>query len=132
MRALTCGIRLIKRCASATIQGGDVTALPLARADVQFTGEQVLAKLGEERDNIRRFGVRSLGLFGSVARGENTSASDLDFLVEFDKISFDAYMDLKAYLENLFGCPVDLVLANTLKPRLREPILNETIHAPGL
>ena len=99
---------------------------------MQFTREQVLAKLSEEGNNIRRFGVRSLGLFGSAGRGENTSASDLDFLVEFDKISFDAYMDLKAYLENLFGCPVDLVLTNTLKPRLREPILNETIHAPGL
>jgi len=91
-----------------------------------------LAKLGEERDNIRRFGVRSLGLFGSVARAENTSASDLDMLVEFEHKSFHAYMDLKAYLEDLFDCPVDLVLANALKPRLREPILNETVHAPGL
>jgi len=99
---------------------------------VQLTREQVLGKLSEERDNIRRFGVRSLGLFGSVARAENTSASDLDMLVEFDHKSFDAYMDLKAYLENLFKCPVDLVLANALKPRLREPILNETVHAPGL
>jgi uncharacterized protein len=99
---------------------------------VQLTREQVLAKLGEERDNIRRFGVRSLGLFGSVARAENTSASDLDMLVEFEHKSFDAYMDLKAYLEDLFDCPVDLVLANALKPRLREPILNETVHAPGL
>jgi hypothetical protein len=99
---------------------------------VQLTREQVLAKLSEERDNIRRFGVRSLGLFGSVARAENTSASDLDMLVEFDHKSFDAYMDLKAFLENLFDCPVDLVLANALKPRLREPILNETVHAPGL
>ena len=99
---------------------------------MQFTREQVLAKLSEERDNIRRFGVRSLGLFGSVARAENTSASDLDMLVEFEHKSFDAYMDLKAYLENLFDCPVDLVLANALKPRLREPILNETVHAPGL
>ncbi len=99
---------------------------------MQHTREQILARLSEERDNIRRFGVRSLGLFGSVARGENASASDLDFLVEFDHKSFDAYMDLKAYLEDLFGCPVDLVLATTLKPRLREPILNETIHAPGL
>jgi predicted nucleotidyltransferase len=99
---------------------------------VQLTREQVLAKLSEERDNIRRFGVRSLGLFGSVARAENTSASDLDMLVEFDHTSFDAYMDLKAYLEKLFDCPVDLVLANALKPRLREPILNETVHAPGL
>ncbi len=99
---------------------------------MELTREQVLARLGEERDNIRRFGVRSLGLFGSVARGENASASDLDILVEFDRKSFDAYMDLKAYLENLFGCSVDLVLANALKPRLREPILNETIHVPGL
>jgi hypothetical protein len=99
---------------------------------VQFTRDQVLTKLSEHRDNIRLFGVRRLGLFGSVARGENTSASDLDFLVEFDKISFDAYMDLKAYLEDLFASPVDLVLADTLKSRLREPILNETIHAPGL
>lgn len=99
---------------------------------MQLTREQVLAKLGQERDNIRRFGVRSLGLFGSVARGEDTPSSDLDILVEFDHKSFDGYMDLKAYLENLFACPVDLVLANTLKPRLREPILSETIHAPGL
>ncbi len=53
-------------------------------------------------------------------------------LVEFDHKSFDAYMDLKEYLENLFDCPVDLVLADALKPRLREPILNETVHAPGL
>ncbi len=97
-----------------------------------LTREQVLAKLSEHREEIRRLGARSLGLFGSVARGEDHPASDLDFLVEFEQKTFDAYMDLKAYLENLFGCRVDLVLADTLKPRLREPILNETIHAPGL
>jgi predicted nucleotidyltransferase len=60
---------------------------------------------------------------------ENTTTSDLDFLVEFDSISFNAYMDLKVSLEKLFGCPVDLVLSDALKPRLREPILSETIHA---
>jgi predicted nucleotidyltransferase len=109
-----------------------MAGLSASRVDVQFTREQVLGLLSEHRENIRRFGVRSLGLFGSVARGENTTTSDLDFLVEFDPISFDAYMDLKAYLEKLFGCPVDLVLSQTLKPRLREPILSETIHAPGL
>jgi predicted nucleotidyltransferase len=117
---------------SSTIPVSDLTGSAATRTDVQVTRDQILVKLSQERDNIRRFGVRSLGLFGSVARGENTSASDLDILVEFDHKSFDAYMDLKAYLENLFGCPVDLVLANTLKPRLREPILSETIHAPGL
>lgn len=94
--------------------------------------EQVLAMLAENREALRRYGVRRLGLFGSIARGENTPSSDLDFLVEFDAKSFDAYMDLKEFLENLFGCPVDLVLVDALKPRLRENILRETVHAPGL
>ena len=53
-------------------------------------------------------------------------------MVEFDTKSFDAYMDLKVFLERLFGCPVDLVLRDTIKPRLRETILKEAIHAPGL
>ena len=41
-------------------------------------------------------------------------------------------MGLKEFLEGLFDCPVDLVLAQTLKPRLREPVLREAIHAQGL
>jgi predicted nucleotidyltransferase len=123
---------LIKRPGSATIQGIGIAGLSSSRVDVHFTREQVLGILSEHRERIRRFGVRSLGLFGSVAREESTTTSDLDFLAEFDSISFDAYMDLKVYLEKLFGCPVDLVLSDALKPRLREPILSETIHAPGL
>jgi len=76
--------------------------------------------------------VRSLGLFGSAARGEATAASDLDFLVEMENPTFDAYMGLMEFLESCLKRPVDLVLANTLKPRLREPILRDTVHAPGL
>jgi len=96
------------------------------------TREHVLGRLEENREAVRRFGVRSLGLFGSVARGEGTTSSDLDFVVEFERNTFDAYMGLKEFLEGLFDCPVDLVLAHTLKPRLREPVLRETIHAQGL
>ncbi|SRR5712692_3825951 len=96
------------------------------------TRDSVLQTLEENRDAIRRYGVRSLGLFGSIARGDSTAGGDLDFLVEFERKSFDAYMDLKAFLENLFHCSVDLVLANTLKPRLRDSILRDTVHAPGL
>ena len=83
------------------------------------------------RDSIRAFGVRKLGLFGSAARGETNGASDLDFVVEFERKSFDAYMDLKAFLEDLFGCSVDLVIADAIKPRLRPVILGEAVHAPG-
>ena len=97
-----------------------------------YSREHVLKTLEENREAIRRYGVRYLGLFGSIARGENTAASDIDLLVEFDRKSFDAYMDLKEYLENLFGCHVELVLTDTLKPRLRDIILRETVHAAGL
>jgi hypothetical protein len=96
------------------------------------TREQVLNTLQANRDAITRYGVRRLGLFGSIARGDSSSSSDLDFLVEFERKSFEAYMDLKEFLEKLFGCPVDLVLADSLKRRLREAILKGTIHSPGL
>lgn len=71
-------------------------------------------------------------MFGSWARGSAGEASDLDFVVDFEAKSFDAYMDLKAFLEGLFGYRVDLVLADAIKPQLRAAILNEAIHAPGL
>jgi predicted nucleotidyltransferase len=96
------------------------------------TLEVVLQQLEENRDKIRSFGVKRLGLFGSCARGEATQSSDLDFVVELEKKSFDAYMDLKDFLEELFGCKVDLVMKDAIKPRLREPILRETIYAQGL
>jgi uncharacterized protein len=92
----------------------------------------ILKTLADHSAEVRGLGVRSLGLFGSAPRGEATATSDLDFLVEFENPTFDRYMELLEFLENLFGHPVDLVLANTLKPRRRESILHETVHAPGL
>ena len=94
--------------------------------------DEILEALDKNRTTIKAFGVRSLSLFGSAARNNATETSDLDFLVEFEKSRFDAYMDLKEFLEGLFGRPVDLVLAGTLKPRLRESVLQEAIRAPGL
>lgn len=94
--------------------------------------DEVLRILHERQAEMRRFGVKRLGLFGSCARGDNTETSDLDFLVDMDVNSFDNYMDLKERLEELFGCPVDLVMADNIKPRLRPTILNETIYAQGL
>ncbi len=96
------------------------------------TREDVLKALEINCHALHAYGVRSLGLFGSVARGDATSTSDLDFVVQFDKKSFDGYMDVKAFLESLFGCRVDLVLESTIKPRLRGAILREAVYAPGL
>ena len=61
--------------------------------------EGILAILQQNRETIRSYGVRRLGLFGSYARGEASKASDLDFVVEFETKSFDAYMNLKEFLE---------------------------------
>jgi len=97
-----------------------------------MTREDIMILLRENRGSLERFGVRRLALFGSRAREDARPGSDLDFLVEFEKKSFDAYMDLKFFLEELFGASVDLVLTDTIKPRLREKILAEAVDVPGL
>ena len=97
-----------------------------------MTPDAILKKLQDNRETIRGFGVRRLGIFGSYARGEQSETSDMDFLVEFDKKTFDNYMDLKFFLEDLLGRRVDVVIADSVKPRLRKPIFEETVYAEGL
>jgi predicted nucleotidyltransferase len=97
-----------------------------------MTRDEVLKKLEENRETIRGFEVRSLGIFGSYARGEQSEASDMDFVVEFYRSTFDNYFNLKFFLEDLFGRKVDLVIKDTIKPRIRSTILEETVYAQGL
>jgi predicted nucleotidyltransferase len=99
---------------------------------MKMTRDTVLKKLEENQGKIQSLGVRRLGLFGSCARGEAGEGSDLDFVVDLENETFDAYMDLKEFLEDLFNCSVDLVLIGAIKPRLRETILGEAIYASRL
>jgi uncharacterized protein len=99
---------------------------------MNITRDEILEKLEENREAIRAFGVRRLGIFGSYARGEQKRASDIDFLVEFGDATLQNYLNLKNFLEQLFHCPVDLVFADTVKPRLRPIIFNEVVYAKGL
>lgn len=90
------------------------------------TAEEIFRKLQSETELFRqRFGVRSLGVFGSWARGEATPTSDVDILVDFEKPTFDQYMELKFHLEDLLQLRVDLVLRSNLKPALRDRVLGE-------
>ena len=93
--------------------------------------DTVLKKLSKHQVELEsRFGVKSLSLFGSVARNEAVSASDLDILVSFiNTPGIFGFINLKLYLENLFKCSVDLVTNNALKKQLRERILQEAIYA---
>jgi len=81
---------------------------------------------------IRELGVRRIGIFGSWIRGEATHESDIDVLVEFTNPSFDSYMELKFFLEELFGHKVDLVLEDALKTQVKPKILREVQYAEGL
>lgn len=95
------------------------------------TKEKIFKAIEANKEKIRSFGVRRLALFGSIVRNEGTEASDLDFLVDLDPKTFDNYMDLKEFLEDLFQCKVDLVCINAIKPRLKPYILNEAVYAQG-
>ena len=76
---------------------------------------------------IRSYGVRRLGVFGSVARGEQHSKSDVDLLVDFQKgnKTFDNFINLVFFLEELLGCQVELVTTESLSPYIGPRILEE-------
>ncbi|MEA5485860.1 MULTISPECIES: nucleotidyltransferase family protein [Pseudanabaena] len=95
----------------------------LARADVMKT-------LSMHRHELKRLGVKSLRLFGSVARDEARPDSDIDFLVEFvSDPSFFELFEVQYFLENVFHCKIDLGMEESLKEHLREPVLKDVIHA---
>ncbi len=91
---------------------------------------QILDLLNTHNPELeRRFGVRDLVLFGSMARGEATCKSDIDILVRFDGPATSArYFGLQFYLEDLLGRPVDLVTDKALRPELRPYVEREAIH----
>ena len=91
--------------------------------------EQILTLLAEHQDDLDRYGIKSLALFGSVARDDAGADSDIDVLVEFEgPATFDGYMELKFYLEDLLGKPVDLVTPKALRSQLRPRIERELVY----
>ncbi len=81
---------------------------------------------------MRQLGVIKIGLFGSYSRDEERLGSDIDLLVTLESSSFDQYTDLLFFLDDLFGCKVDLVPEKHLKPQLRPYVLENVIYAQGL
>ena len=82
-----------------------------------------------QKELSEKYGVKSLALFGSVARDEANPKSDVDVLVEFDRpVGLFGLFALQDYLEALFGCPVDLGTPDSLKPRLRTKVLAECVY----
>jgi hypothetical protein len=94
--------------------------------------DSILASLTEHERQIRSFGVQRIGLFGSFARGSQTTASDIDFLVEFDpgQKTFDNFIRLSFFLEDLFQRRVELVTPESISPYLRPYIIKEVEYVP--
>lgn len=91
--------------------------------------EQIIERIRAHRGRLTELGVSSLSLFGSVARGEATEASDVDLLVRFEgRATFDRYMDLKLFLEDLLGRRVDLVTEKALREEVRPHVEQELLR----
>ena len=95
----------------------------------QMTRDEVIETLRAHRETLaERFGVRSLALFGSYARGTATDSSDIDILVRFDgPATSKSYFGVQFYLEDLFGRPIDLVTDKALRPRFRPYVEREAV-----
>jgi predicted nucleotidyltransferase len=92
--------------------------------------DDVLLILSEHRAELyQQFGVKSLAIFGSTARNEATQTSDVDLLVEFDRpTGYFGLIRLQNHLEQMLGRPVDIGTPNSLKPRIRDRVLAESIY----
>lgn len=94
---------------------------------------EILQRLEGHSDELVEMNVKSLAIFGSAARDEARPDSDVDVLVEFaGPATFNGYMDLKFFLEELLGRPVDLVTRKSIRPRLKERIESEAQYVQGL
>lgn len=96
--------------------------------------KKILHLLHEHKDMLKKFGVKHVWVFGSYVRGEARETSDIDILVEFEKgkKTFDNYMELKFFLEELFGVNVDLLTVEALKPKIRKYVWKEAVPVEGL
>ena len=77
----------------------------------------------------KKYHVEKIGVFGSVARGDNTKKSDIDLLINFSEpISYFTFFDLEEFLTNTLGTKTDLVTIKALKPIIKDDILNEVVY----
>lgn len=94
----------------------------------------IISKLKKNIDAIKNFGVRKIGLFGSVAKEEANIESDIDILVEFDEGSekFSNLINLYFFLQDLLDRKIDLVTSKSISPYIAPYILKEVEYIEEL
>jgi len=91
----------------------------------ELTDDLIFSILRKHADVLKKLSVRKIGLFGLFVRGEQKRRSDIDFLVEFEKPTFDNFMDLVFSLEKHLGKKVDLVTNDSLSPYIHPYVEKE-------
>lgn len=98
--------------------------------NIEANKVNIISLIREKQSELAvRFTVQRIGVFGSYARGNAGPESDVDILVDLKEPTFDNYMDLKFYLEEILDHPVDLVIHDAIKPRLKPIIEQEVVYA---
>ena len=95
------------------------------------TKQDILSVLEQNRLRLRALGVKKIGLFGSFLRGEQRPDSDIDLLVQFEpgQKTFDNFMELSFFLEEVLQHRIELVTVESLSPYLGPHILREVEYA---
>ena len=88
--------------------------------------------LADNRETLRKYGVKQIGLFGSYVNGTAHATSDIDLLVELERSTFRNYMGLVLFLEDLFGKKVDLVAVQSVKSDLTPYIEKQVEYVTNL
>lgn len=89
--------------------------------------EKIMSFLEENKAILKKYHVKRIGLFGSFFEGKQKKTSDVDFLVEFEKPSFDNFMDLTEYFEDKLKRKVDLITKGNLSPYISPYIKNKVL-----
>jgi predicted nucleotidyltransferase len=104
-----------------------------------MTREKILATLHRHAAALRARGVKSLLLIGPAARGEISAKGDIDLILELHPpLTFDHYREVKSFLQQLLGHPVDLTMVNPRHPEVWPWIQDEAVEVlqaealPGL
>ena len=95
-----------------------------------MTKKELENKLAAHHHELRKMGVVSLAVFGSVARDESTQYSDIDLLVDFDReVGLFYLFEIQHKLEEIIGVPkIDLIQKGAIHPALRDQILSEAVN----
>ena len=94
--------------------------------------DDIMQRILAEQERFALLGVRNIGLFGSFVRGEETPLSDIDILVEFmpEKHTFDNFMEVAFFLEELLERKVEVITPEALSPHIGPHILREVERVP--